>query len=369
MWQQFLLFMLFFPIPVRIKTILVYLVCTWLLLRQLGFNRLLDKIDKKFRYLLGRYSSSATLQMIYNKVLDVRDFLGGNLFRFIVGFVLAGIWVLSGVFIVQLNENGAVLRFGELSRICKPGLNWHMPWPFERVIITDVTSLHKISTGTDEILVLTKDENLLSVHFTIFWRVKDLSNYLFRAKSPDSIVQSVAELVMREIMCNTEAHEALTSGRQELADQIKYKLQTLLDKYNLGIEVVDAQMGKIDPPASVIDAYRDVLKAKLEQEIQKNQAESYANYIIPQAQGEAYNIKSKAEARAAEILGSAEGEAKAIDAMLRSYQSDPDLAKNIMYTKMMQKVLTKSKLRIFKGNLVQVLNSGTEKIQTEKENE
>jgi len=354
--------MLFLPIPVRIKSILVYLVCTTILLRQLGFNRLLDKVDKKFRSVAAQYSNGATVQRIYNKVLDIRDFLGGNVFRFIIGILLSMIWLASGIFIVQLNENGAVLRFGRLDRICKPGLNWHIPWPFENVIITDVTSLHKISTGTDEVLVLTKDENLLSVHFTIFWRVKDLSNYLFRAKSPDTIVESVAELVMREIMCNTLAHDALTTGRQELADQIKQMLQTLLDKYSLGIEIVDAQIGKIDPPAPVINAYRDVLKAKLEQEIQKNEAESYANFVVPKAEGEAYNVKSKALARAAELLGNAEGEAKAVRAMLLSYQLNPELAKYIMYTKMMHTVLTNAKsVRLVKGSVVQVLNQQTDK--------
>ena len=283
------------------------------------------------------------MQQANNKILMIRDFLGGAWFKVGVGAMALLIWAASGLFSVQLNENAAILRFGKLKRTCGPGLNWHIPWPIEKEVIADVTSLHKITTADldpDETLVLTKDENTLSVSFTIFWRVKDLANYLFLAKSPDAIVESVAESVMREIMSNTVSQDALTVGRQEIADRIKYKLQMLLDEYKLGIEIVDAQIGKIDPPESVVDAYRDVLKAKLEQEMKKNEAESYAKYIIPQAEGQAFEIRSKAKAEVAQILASAEGEASAARAMLDAYQTDPELGRAMIYTKAMSKVLS-----------------------------
>lgn len=313
--------------------------------------------NTKFKYLISRlyFIQSTYWQRMRNSAMDFKDFTR----RSRAGIVLICImlWCLLGFFVVQLNEEAAILRFGKLNRIYGPGLHWHIPWPFENPRIVDVTSLHKISIAdmkdnsqdpNEDVLVLTNDENMLLVQFTIFWKVKDLANYLFRAKSPDSIIESAAEAVMREIMSKTKAQDALTIGRQAIADQIKARLQELVDEYRIGIEVVDAQMGKIDPPESVIDAYRDVLKAKLEQETQKNEAESYANYVVPKAEGKAFQINSAARAEEARIIAEAEGEARSAKALHDVFSLHPDLTKYILYNRTVARLLSRaSKVRIF----------------------
>jgi membrane protease subunit HflK len=261
------------------------------------------------------------------------------------------IWLCFGFFVVKLNEEAAILRFGCLNRTGKPGLNWRLPWPIEAHKVVDVTTLHKITVTTDNDLVLTNDENMLSVQFTIFWRVKNIANYLFKAKSPDEIVESAAEAVMRQIISNTHSQEALTAGRQEIANQIKTNLQRLLNEYMIGIEIVDAQIGKIDPPEPVIGAYREVLKAKLDGETKKNEAESYANYIVPKAEGEAYELYSEAKTIEASVLANAEGDRDSYLSLLSAYEMDPFLTEQIMSTQATAQMLKDAKVSILDKNV------------------
>jgi modulator of FtsH protease HflK len=324
------------------------------------FNNLSDKINKTF---------GSRGQKIYNQFLDIKDFFSGNwIIYFCIGASFV-IWLCTGIFKVELNEEAAILRFGKLHRIVKPGLHWHIPNPFESTIVADVTSLHKIGTARlmkqkntvdKDILVLTKDENMVSVQFTIFWRVNNLEQYLFGACKPEGIVQSAAETVMREIISNTMTQDAITIGRQEISDKIKIKLQNLIDTYKIGIDIVDAQIGKIDPPDSVIDAYRDVMKAKSEQETQKNQAESYASYVIPNAEGKAFEILSSAEQEKATILADANGQASAFRAQVNAFNINKGLVKTIMFTKVFEKIFGNSKsINIIDSDVNAFINVGT----------
>ena len=343
------------PLPKRVKTIIF--LCLWGVIAANILFQQLKTIDlKKFEQrlqdipLLNKFDA----QRIKNQILDIRDWFAKfspktfkmrSIFWNALVIVVILIWLCSGFFAVHLNEEAVVMRFGKIHRICKPGLRWHLPEPIETHKIADVTSLHKITVTTDledsDTLVLTNDENMLAVQFTIFWRVNNVADYLFRAKSPNEIVGSAAETVMRQIMSNTRSQDALTAGRQEIANKVKVNLQKLLDEYMIGIEVVDAQIGKIDPPESVIDAYREVLKAKLEGETKKNEAESYASYVVPKAEGEAYDIYSKAKSREVALIANAEGERDSYLAVLKAYQANPELVKEIIRANMMDEVMQK----------------------------
>jgi len=354
-----LILIIFSPIPIKLKVILFYTFIgyvTYLWLTK-QFPELKRTFDLKIKYpienLLRRYS---LFQRSYNALLDFPTLFRNIYLQIGIGLIVSGLWLVKGLVIVNLNEQAAIIRFGKIVRTLSPGLHLYMPWPIEEVVKTDIT-LHKITSADlseynkeDSMLVMTKDENMLSVEFTIFWRVRDIARYLFRAQAPDSLVESGAETIMRSIMAETLAQEALTVGRQELADQVKEKLQQLMDDDEVGIDIVDAQMGKIDPPNSVIDSYREVLKAKLEQETQKNEAESYANYVIPKAEGQAFTIITDAKVKIASILNETRGNLEGLQAQLKIFEGNPVLADQIMYTDMMTKILGNAKVRLIPKN-------------------
>lgn len=274
----------------------------------------------------------------------------------VVVFVIVALvaWSLTGVYFVQAQEEGVVLRFGEYDRTTPPGLNYHLPWPIERVYTPEVTRQQRVNIGftgqdataaTDlpsESLMLTGDENIVNIDFSVFWVISDAKNYLFNVEDPDETVKAVAESAMREVVGNNQLEPIITRGRQVVEQEVRELMQETLDEYGAGITVNQVQLQQADPPEPVIDAFRDVVNAGQDAETAINQATAYQNRIIPEARGTAAQIVQQAEAYREQVVAQANGEAQRFTAILGEYRQAPEVTRQRMYLETMENVLGKS---------------------------
>ena len=269
--------------------------------------------------------------------------------------VIAVLWLASGFYRVQPDEAGVVLRFGAYDRMTQPGLNYHLPIPIEKALTPSVTSVNLTQVGIrsadaglpqgigrqlpEEALMLTGDENIVDINFTVFWVIKDAKAYLFNIRSPDATVKSAAESAMREIVGQTPIALALAEGRGKIEADAQKLLQRILDSYGAGIDITQVQLAKVDPPAPVIEAFRDVQRALADRARLKNEAESYRNDILPKARGAAAQVTQDAEAYRAEIIARAQGDADRFAAVLKAYQAAPDVTAQRLYIETIEDIL------------------------------
>src|SRR5438270_2890454 len=239
--------------------------------------------------------------------------LGGKGLSLIVLAAVA-IWGFSGFFRVDPDELGVVLRFGKYVRDAKPGLNYHLPYPMESVLTPKVTRVNRIDIGMrlvedlrrgttirdvpEESLMLTGDENIVDVDFAVFWLVKTdgAGFYRFNIQNPEGTVKAVAESAMREVVGRSEIQPILTGARQNIETAVLELMQKTLDQYQSGITITQVQLQKVDPPAQVIDSFRDVQAARADLERSQNEAQTYSNKVVPEARGRAAQITQNAEA-------------------------------------------------------------------------
>jgi membrane protease subunit HflK len=266
--------------------------------------------------------------------------------------IVAAIWGFSGFYRVQPDEQGVVLRFGAWTKTSVPGLHYHLPSPFESVETPKVTTVHREEVGfrtTDasgttsrnvgeEALMLTGDENIIDVNFSVFWRISDAGAYLFNIESPDATVKAAAEAAMREVIGQTTLVAAQTGGRLEIEVSTRNRLQEIMDEYGAGIEITEINLQKSDPPGAVLDAYRDVQRARADMERVVNEAEAYRNDVVPRARGEAAQIQEAAEAYREQIEAQAEGEAERFLSVYREYAYAPEVTMRRIYIETMEEV-------------------------------
>lgn len=274
----------------------------------------------------------------------------------LVGLAAAALlWFSTGIYKVQPNEQGVVMRFGRAVRVADAGLNYHLPYPIETVLIKDVTAVNRIDSGVirgrdgnsdDQQSMLTGDENLIEVQFTVLWVIKDVEKYLFTAKSPHDTVQFAAESVVREIISQMPMTSVLTQGRSVINQKAQEALQQLMDQYGLGIHIQEFLMGRIDPPAAVIDAYRDVQRAKADQQRLINEAEKYRNSVVPVARGEAQEKIQKAYGYLQKTVAHAKGTASRFLAVLSEYEKAPDVIWRRLYTDMSRTLLEAAESKV-----------------------
>src|SRR5450830_380915 len=274
----------------------------------------------------------------------------------IVTVVLALLWVNSGIYKVQPDEQGVVLRFGKFQETVDPGLHYHWPYPVESVLLPKVTQVNQLqlgvarsSTGTHvssedshDRQMLTGDENIVEAECAVFWRIKDAKDFLFRVKNPDVSVRITAESALREIIGRTPIQAAMSDKRQQIADQTRELMQTLLDQEHAGILISQVQLQRVDPPAAVIDAFNDVQRARADQERARNEADSYANDILPRARGEASKITQEAEAYKEQAVKLAEGDAKGFLSVYTSYVKSKDVTSWRLYMESTDELLKKA---------------------------
>jgi modulator of FtsH protease HflK len=275
----------------------------------------------------------------------------------IVAIAVVVLWLASGFYRVLPDEVGIVLRFGAYNRTAQPGLNYHAPAPIESVLKPSVTHINRIEIGYrstetrggssrqvgEEALMLTGDENIVDINFTVFWLIKDAQSYLFNIRGAEANVKSAAESAMREIVGQTPIAQALAEGRGKIESETQKLLQTILDFYGAGIVVTQVQLAKVDPPEKVIDAFRDVQRALADRERLRNEAEAYRNDILPRARGDAVRIRQEAEAYRSEITARAQGDADRFLAVYHAYQLAQDVTAQRLYLETMEEILKSAK--------------------------
>jgi membrane protease subunit HflK len=279
-----------------------------------------------------------------------RGFGGGG--ALIVALIVAAVWLASGIYVVNPDEQGVVLRFGEFVGRTTPGINYHLPWPIESVETPTVTRENQLNVGyrlgngdnrrdiPEESLMLTGDENIVDINFTIFWVIKDASEFLFNVQNlgtqQDLTIRAVAESAMREVVGKNQIEPILTANREPIQEEVQVLMQKVLDSYKAGVTVTRVQMQKADPPAQVLQAYRDVQAARTDQDRMRNEAEAYANKVVPEARGGAARILQQAEGYKAQAVAEAEGEAQRFIAVYDQYKKAPDVTRRRIYLETMQ---------------------------------
>src|SRR3989440_602047 len=281
--------------------------------------------------------------------------LGGKGFALIALAALA-IWGFSGFFRVEPDELGVVLRFGKYVRDAKPGLNYHIPYPVESVLTPKVTRVNRIDIGMrlvedlrrgttmrdvpEESLMLTGDENIVDVDFSVFWVVKPdgAGDYLFNIQSPEGTVKAVAESAMREIVGRSTIEPILTGARQNIETGVHELMQTTLEKYGSGIQITQVQLQKVDPPSQVIDSFRDVQAARANLEQSQNEAQTYANKVVPEARGRAAQITQNAEAYREQTVAEAKGATARFLQVYDEYKKAPDVTRQRMDLESMERL-------------------------------
>ena len=280
---------------------------------------------------------------------------GGKGGIFSIFLVVIVLWIVSGFYRVNADEQGVVLRFGEWVRTTAPGLHYHLPYPIEEALTPGVTRVNRISIGfrepigfssddslrqvPEEALMLTGDENIVDINFTVFWLIKDAGKFLFNIRNQEITIKSLAESAMRDSIGRTPLEKVLTEGREIIESSTKTLLQSVLDSYEAGIEISQVQLQKVDPPEQVIDSFRDVQRAKADQEKIRNQAEAYRNDLIPKARGEAEKIIQEAEGYKREVVARSKGDAERFLSVYNSYKLAKDVTVKRIYLETLEEVL------------------------------
>lgn len=267
--------------------------------------------------------------------------------------ILVGLWLLSGIYMVGANQVGVVMRFGAYNRTEQPGLRYRLPSPIEAVLLPVVTAQNEIQIGfrkvsrsgddtraiPEESMMLTQDENVINVQFTVFWRVSDVSNYLFEIRDPEITVKMAAESAMREVIGQNKLQFALTEGRGQIAEDARKRLQELVDEYKAGIIVTSINLQTVAVPNEVKAAFQDVVNARLDMERFQNQAAAHVNKVIPEAKGKAAKLVQEAMAYRDQKIAVAKGDADRFKEVLAAYNISRDVTTKRLYLETMESVL------------------------------
>src|SRR5277367_6477315 len=282
--------------------------------------------------------------------------------------VVVAIWAMSGFYRVQSEELGVVLRFGKYVRDAQPGLNYHLPYPIETVLLPKALRVSTLSIGMtliddparrgrtmrdvpEESLMLTGDENIVDVDFTVLWRIKPkgVAEFLFNIQNPEGTVKAVAESAMREVVGRSNIQPILTGARTTTEQGVQELMQKTLDNYGSGILVQQVQMQKVDPPAQVIDSFRDVQAARADLERLQNEAQTYANRVVPDAKGRASQILQAAEGYKQQAVAEAKGQSARFLKVYEEYKKAPDVTRERIYLETMERILGGSEKLIYDG--------------------
>ncbi|NBU13504.1 MAG: FtsH protease activity modulator HflK [Alphaproteobacteria bacterium] len=287
-----------------------------------------------------------------------------------VGLVALGavaLWLASGLYTVRPDEVGLNLIFGRYVGTTQPGLNYNLPYPIGSVVRPSVTTVNttevgfrsnesRTRTGTrdlnEESLMLTGDENIVDIDFAVQWQVNPAraADYVFNIQDPDTSIKAVAESAMREVVGKRNIQAVLTTERGAIESDVKQLMQDVLDSYGAGVVVRLVQLQKVDPPAQVIDAFRDVQAARQDQDRARNEAETYASKVVPEARGEAARIQQEAEAYRERVIAEASGQASRFDQIYAEYKKAPEVTRERMYLETMERILAGSEKTVIDQN-------------------
>ncbi len=272
---------------------------------------------------------------------------------FALGGVLLALWMASGFYIVDAREQGVVLQLGRYNRTVDAGLQWHMPYPFEKVEIVNLTEVRSVEVGyrsnaknrvPEESLMLTEDQNIIDVQLSVQYDVKDAKAFLFNNFAMDrdakDIVKSVTETAIREVVGRNKVDFVLNEGRGQIAVDTQVLLQQLIDRYNLGVRISKVNINDVQPPEQVLAAFDDAVKAGQDKDKLRNEGLAYANDVIPKARGLAARLMEESQGYRQRVVANAEGEAARFKQVLAEYQKAPGVTRERLYYDMMQQVMS-----------------------------
>ena len=313
------------------------------------------------------------LEDILRRAQDrMQQFMPGGYFSGIgialILLVVIAIWAMSGFFRVQSEELGVVLRFGKYARDAQPGLNYHLPYPIETVLLPKALRVSTLNIGVtliddparrartkrdipEESLMLTGDENIVDVEFAVLWRIKPngVAAYLFNIQNPEGTVKAVAESAMREVVGHTNIQPILTTERDATQQAVHELMQKTLDNYGSGIQVQQVQMQSVNPPSQVIAAFNDVQNAKIDLERLQNEAQTYANRVVPDAKGRAAQILQIAEGYKQQAVAEARGQSARFLKVYDEYNKAKEVTRERIYLETMERILGGSEKLVYDG--------------------
>lgn len=275
-------------------------------------------------------------------------------FGLIAGIVFI-VWLFSGIYIVDAGTRGVVMRFGAYTEATMPGPHWHIPYPIEQVEIVNVEQRRFVEIGyrsgtggqagltvEREALMLTQDENIVNVKLAVQYQISDPGKYLFDVRQPEAVLKQVAESAVREVIGKSQMDFVLKEGRAEVVSRVEKAMQATLDKYDSGLLVSDVNLQDAQPPEEVQGAFSDAIKAREDKERLKNEAEAYANEVIPKARGRAARLTQEAQAYKESLIAKAQGDASRFTALLKEYKKAPEVTRQRLYLETMETVLSRT---------------------------
>ena len=265
----------------------------------------------------------------------------------LIAAVLALIWLGTGFFIVQEGQQAVITRFGELIGTREAGFNWRMPYPIERHETVALTQLRSIeigrgstgqATGLKDSSMLTQDENIVDIKFTIQYRLKSAADYLFQNRNPDDAVSKAAESAIREVVGRGNMDSVLSKDRETIQRDVVKSVQAQLDRYKSGIQIQTVNIQNVQPPEQVQAAFDDALKAGQDRDRLKNEGQAYANDVVPRAKGTAARLKEEADGYKANVIARAEGDGDRFKSIQSEYQKAPQVTRDRLYLDAMQSI-------------------------------
>jgi len=305
----------------------------------------LEELWRRFNKRIGSFGQKGNGSGGNNNSSGRLPPIGGG----IVVVIALLLWAASGIYIVDASERGVVFQFGRYLETTQPGPHWHIPWPVGSKEIVNVSEVRTIEVGyrnnarnkvPNEALMLTDDENIVDLQFAVQYVRTNPEDYLFYNRDPDQAVKQMAESAIREIVGKSKMDFVLQEGREELAINARDLMQSVLDRYQTGITVSQVTMQNAQPPDQVQAAFDDAVKAKQDQERQKNEGQAYYNDVVPKAQGAAARLSQEAEAYRGRVIAAAEGEASRFESVLNEYSKAPKVTRERMYLDTMQSIFT-----------------------------
>ncbi len=266
----------------------------------------------------------------------------------VVASVVVLIWLLSGIYIIDPAERGVEMRFGKYMVTTLPGPHWNWPYPIGAVEVVDVDQIRRAEIGvrTGEegdspgSLILTQDENIVDLKLTVQYKIKDVTAYLFNVRDPDATLSRVTESAVREIVGKNKMDLIITEGRKEIEPQLEKLIQDILDRYGTGLQMTSVNMQQATAPAEVRDAFLDVVRAREDEQRLINEAQTYANGIVPVARGAASRQMQEADAYKSRVIAQATGEASRFTQVLAEYRKAPAVTRERLYLEAMESVLS-----------------------------
>ncbi len=290
-------------------------------------DEIFNKLKKKLNGILGSGKGGS------GKNRGPEDISG---IAIIAVIALIVVWLLSGIYIVDEGQRGVVTRFGAKAEMTMPGPHWRMPWPIDAVTMVNVEGVRRVNHKSK---MLTEDENIIAISYEAQYNIKDAQAYTFDVRDPDLTLKQAAESAFREVVGRNKMDFIITEGRTEVTAETKNIMQTILDSYNTGLNVLQVNLNEAQPPEEVQDAFADAIKAREDQQRIINEANAYRNDIVPKARGDAQSMLEDAEAYRTRVLKSSEGETERFSKLLAEYKLAPEVTRERLYLDSMEKVM------------------------------